>query len=147
MSPLHLAIPLFSLIHWLYHKLLINKSTNKLVRWLLQDFLTIGQWSAVGVLKITQNITLAQQATQTASHSTVHSYPDFSTFAESLSSRTKIARSFPRLAISLRPTPLTFGNATNRSLLTHWYKDSSMSSISTGTKASHHMHSVSDISV
>ena len=74
-----------------------------------------------------------QQTAHTTSYNIAQSYPEFSDFFDSLSSRTKIARNFPRLAISLRPTPLTFGNATKRSLLIHWYNNSSTLSVSTGT--------------
>ena len=46
-----------------------------------------------------------------------------------------MASSFPRSDISFKPTPLTFGNATNRSLRIHRSNDSSRPSSSTGTEA------------
>ena len=59
-----------------------------------------------------------------------------SSVSEFFSSRTKIANSFPRLAISFRPTPVTFGNATKRSLLIHWCNDVSIFSVAAGTTVS-----------
>jgi len=107
--------------------------THKSPPWLPVPLRTSSNWHYINLPStfslihlITTNYTRGKH-TETHIYTAEQSHLDFSALLLSLSSMTKTARSFPRLAISLRPTPVTFGNATKRSRLIHRNKDSSTS--------------------